>query len=90
MTTATIKPFSMTPAITRACRTGEERCAFCRQPVKVGSRTLMVRIVDGGDRFGAPGETVDAAGDLGFYPVGSDCARTHRAALKTFQTEIGA
>lgn len=90
MTTATIKPFSIVLLANRPCREGEEQCAFCRKPVKMGPKTLMVRIVDGGDRFGTPGETVDAAGDLGFYPVGSDCARTHKAVLKTFQTEIGA
>lgn len=88
MTTAPAPWSTILPAAPRECRDGEEPCALCRKPVRCTEKTLFVRVVVGGGRFAVPGE-VDENGDMGFHPLGTDCARHMRPWLATLHTERG-
>ena len=61
-------------------------CAVCGKEVETDAkgtplspRTRMIRVVDGGARFASPTEVVSEAGDMGYFPVGSECLRRHPA-----------
>lgn len=55
--------------------TGTECCVCGRRPNHPFPFALMARVVDGGTRFAQPHEPADEAGDMGYFPVGSSCAR---------------
>lgn len=59
--------------------TGTE-CVLCGKQTSRNGRsngtTIHVRVVDGGGRFATPDEVVDARGDMGYFPVGSECAKS--------------
>ena len=54
-------------------------CIICNKPVDTDAkRTLWVRIVHGGCYIGTEAEgEAEPAADLGYYPIGPDCARRH-------------
>ena len=58
----------------------EMPCLICGRAIKMTDDTKMVHLVNGGGEALA---TVDEAsyhddgGDLGFYPIGSDCLKRH-------------
>lgn len=59
----------------RKCRDGEEPCAVCGKPCRA-DWNQFVHVVDGGAAFGTLPETdPDTPGDMGLFPVGSECAR---------------
>ena len=60
---------------------GHDRCTICGR--RLGKRPLYVEVVDGGlVHDPATGEADDfAPGYMGFYPVGSECAKRFRAGI---------
>jgi hypothetical protein len=62
----------------KATATGEQHdpCYVCGRPVKVGPKTMWLRIVSGGGMAAEPGEEVDERGDMGCFPVGPECLRS--------------
>jgi hypothetical protein len=71
----------------------ETECALCGKPCKK-PWPFSVQVVEGGGRFATEREyndldPVDGAGDMGCWPVGSDCARTLRAAGVFVKKESG-
>ncbi len=77
---------------TEKCGSAETPCAFCGRAVKNESSSFSVRVVDGGAGFGTAGqfagtEAVGEAGDMGYWPVGSDCAKRLKAAGVYVHTE---
>jgi hypothetical protein len=70
--------------------TGDE-CVVCGRRTSRKSRTngttLHGWVVDGGGRFARLDETdmIDSPGDMGYFPVGSECAKAFPAGyLRTF------
>lgn len=73
-----------------------EPCALCGKGVKVRVGTPEVHVIEGGERFRRADEDpekVDPAGDMGIWPIGSDCWRRNRKRFEahglfvTFATE---
>lgn len=68
-------------------------CAICSRPVKEGSG-VMVHLHGGGGTvvteaeaqagMTAEGETLNPNADLGGYPIGPECYRKNKAALKPY------
>lgn len=54
-----------------------EPCIICGRKVRVGLGTLAIHLVDGGSTIAAASDDgpFDAASDLGWFPIGSDCAK---------------
>lgn len=48
-------------------------CAICGR--RTSGRRLRARVVDGGVRFAAPDADEDQGGDMGYFPVGTECAK---------------
>jgi hypothetical protein len=65
----------VTGAWSKSLESGYETCVICDRPV--GSRVKFVHFVEGGAVVYANGATdaIDAAGDMGFWSVGSECAK---------------
>lgn len=66
------------------CESPATPCALCGKAVKE-PWPASVRVVDGGASFATREQVegkapIDAAGDMGGWPLGSDCARKLRAA----------
>lgn len=85
----TLKPWSKTPTPPpRECEGDEWECVLCRRPLTPTPRTLWIHVVDGGARFANKGETgIESAGDMGFFPVGPECGKSHADALVSLATE---
>ena len=93
--TISVRPFSGSGYERNSNRCGPDDtpCAWCGKPVvdrnidpndRMPMWKFMVRVVDGGARFGTEDEffdrvPVDAAGDMGFFPVGAACAKKLQA-----------
>lgn len=70
----TARPFQGTPTKSFADSKAATPCCVCGR--NVPSVTWRARVVmDGGYRFAMPAEVVDAAYDLGGFPVGSECRK---------------
>lgn len=69
----------------------DDQCFLCCRPVRSESKgTRWIHIVEGGGllaRVGADDTQFDAAGDMGWFPVGPRCARKIPAAFK--RTSVG-
>jgi hypothetical protein len=84
-----IKPFSGSryQDNIEKCKQGEVSCALCGKPVKDKTSDdrwkFVVRVVDGGGRFGTEDEFFDRVpiegSDMGFFPVGAACAKKLKA-----------
>lgn len=79
----TVKPFSGVNyrKNQHKCGIDQEPCAICGKPVDGDQFAVMACVIDGGASWGDPnlpdgGDT--AGGFMGFYPVGSGCARKYR------------
>lgn len=59
---------------TESGSTGDE-CVLCGRQTGGKSNTRFFRVVEGGSRFAHPDEQVHPAGDMGYFPVGSECAK---------------
>lgn len=85
--TTTPKPFG--PKYQERTQNGSngDECAVCGRPTsrknRTNGRTVFVRVVDGGSRFAHPDEDVDERGDMGYFPVGSECAKSVPADWRT-------
>jgi hypothetical protein len=80
-----IKPFSHPQYQTRSANVeakGFEPCAVCGKKVNPGG--AEVEVLDGGGRFARPGE--ECPHTMGFFWVGSDCAKRLRKAGYAVQT----
>lgn len=57
------------------------KCILCGR--MLGSRAQWVHFVDGGSIVHAENstDTYDAAGEMGYWPVGSECAKTFAAGV---------
>jgi hypothetical protein len=64
-----------------------DECILCGKRTsrngRTNGKTLHVRVVDGGSRIALPDEQVDERGDMGYFPVGSECAKSIPAPYKT-------
>lgn len=58
---------------------GDAPCAWCGRSVLYPFK-YMVRVVDGGGRFGRVNEPDGGPGEMGMHPIGYDCARRLRKA----------
>lgn len=68
---------------------GTNPCAICGKPIKPDASTRWVWVVEGGSEFARPGEVHDEAGDMGMWPLGSDCYRRNRKDLEGYVVKIG-
>ena len=59
------------------CGNDAAPCVICGKPVKNSSPAKSAEVTDGGNRFVPIAEKADENDDgyMGFYPVGSECAR---------------
>lgn len=58
------------------CTGDQMPCVVCGKPITVWR--WAVRLVDGGTMIGTDEDAVaDPEGDLGYYPIGSDCLKKH-------------
>ena len=67
----------------RPRKPGEDACAHCGRPVKVDACRSFVHVHDGGAAYVLAADAdkeVEGAGDMGWWAVGSDCAKKLRAA----------
>ena len=62
------------------CASGSEPCALCGRPIQPDRQTHWVRVVDGGGTFGRRHDSDDGPGEMGCWPVGSECLPKLRAA----------
>jgi hypothetical protein len=57
-----------------------DECCLCQRRLRPGTRTYL-HLIAGGAHYAAVGEVeTDSALDLGYFPVGPECARVARAA----------
>lgn len=55
---------------------GDWPCALCGKAVDPDKTSAWVHLVDGGINLGhVTGQDFEESADLGWYPVGSDCAK---------------
>lgn len=77
----TVKPFSGKDYHRNAarCHESETPCVVCGKPVHDEPNKVMALVIDGGGAWGDP-DSYDAndGGFMGFYPVGSGCAKRFR------------
>jgi hypothetical protein len=62
-----------------------ELCIVCGR--KVGDNGFKVWVVNGGDTLATIDEEVNPAGDLGFWPIGSECIKPIPEAFRLQQTK---
>lgn len=65
-------------------------CAICGKATSYFKAAFAPHIIDGGGAFGpASGVDEECSGYMGTYPVGSACARKHRAAFAALGYTVG-
>jgi hypothetical protein len=62
---------------TNAYAAGKTPCAICGCAIDDTKADMAVHLVEGGLHLGKEGDEFDAAGDVGWYPIGPDCYRQH-------------
>ncbi len=96
MTDTIPAPFSGSRYDLNASRTkaSEDPCAICGKGIKPSNPRHWVHVIRGGAVFApiAQVEEIDPAGDMGWYPIGTECARklprAHRTA-KAADSTVG-
>ncbi len=81
MTKTLPQPFGPKYSARTAEGTYGDECAICGRRTKPDA--AHARVVDGGTRFATPDEVADEAGDMGFFPIGSECAKSLPTAYLT-------
>lgn len=81
----TPKPFAYDVRKAAAETDEYHRCVCCGRAVEIATATLFVHVINGGSDYGGEAEETNEvgdtdAGDMGWFPVGSACARKLRNA----------
>lgn len=77
LTSKTLKPFSGSSygKNERKCGDDATPCVICGRAIKNGAEEFVAVVVDGGAAFGDDSSDQNARGYLGYFPVGSECAK---------------
>ncbi len=66
-----------------------EPCLFCGRKVRVGQGTVMAHLIDGGANLASIEDDAEPNSDLGFFPVGSDCAKRLPPSYRFYVDGVG-
>jgi len=73
-----ISPFSHPDFAKNQAKAGKlTPCVICGKGMANDRVQKMIRVGGGGSCFLPPDAPVDPAGDMGSFPIGSDCLRKH-------------
>lgn len=90
--THAVIPFQDTPPIQFGCDARLEPCGICQRGIKRGPRRRWLHVIDGGARFrpaDMPEAYVEAAGDMGWWPIGPRCWKKHADQLRKCAIQRG-